>query len=96
MACKLLISNYSLQDFFSALVMKLQPCICVSGDYVFYDGEYGTKMYFVKKGEAHVIKDTMVVAKFRDTGYFGEVALLMDQPRSADVKAREALTPAIN
>ena len=38
------------QDFFDALVIKLQPCICVSGVYVFYDGEAGNKMYFVKHG----------------------------------------------
>ena len=29
------------RDFFKALVMKLQPCICVAGDYVFKLGEKG-------------------------------------------------------
>merc|ERR1712167_346419 len=41
-------------DFFDALVIKLQPCICVAGVYVFYDGEPGNKMYFIKHGMAEV------------------------------------------
>ena len=40
------------KDFFKALVMKLQPCICVAGDYVFRYGEKGDRMYFVKRGMA--------------------------------------------
>ena len=27
------------REFFDALVIKLQPCICVAGDYVFYEGD---------------------------------------------------------
>ena len=38
-------------------MIKLQPCICVSGVYVFYDGEAGNKMYFVKHGMAEVLKN---------------------------------------
>ena len=37
-------------DFYLSLVTKLQPCICVTGDYVFYAGDQGTRMYFVKVG----------------------------------------------
>ena len=36
------------KDFFKALVMKLQPCICVAGDHVFKFGEKSDRMYFVK------------------------------------------------
>ena len=43
------------RDFFDALVIKLQPCICTSGVYVFYDGEADNKMYFVKHGMAEVV-----------------------------------------
>ena len=43
------------RDFYTSLVTKLQPCICVSGDYVFYAGDRGTRMYFVKRGTAEVI-----------------------------------------
>ena len=32
------------REFFEALVSKLVPCICVSGDYVFYEGEIGSRM----------------------------------------------------
>ena len=33
------------RDFFKALVMKLQPCICVADDFVFRYGEKGDRMY---------------------------------------------------
>ena len=54
------------REFFDALVIKLQPCICVAGDYVFYDGEVGNKMYFVKRGMAEVVKASKVVFSFRE------------------------------
>lgn len=75
------------QDFFDALVIKLQPCICVSGVFVFYDGEAGNKMYFVKHGMAEVLKNCKVVYTFKEGDYFGEIALLSEMPRTADVRA---------
>ena len=37
-------------DFIKALVMNLQPAICVASDYVFCEGEDGDTMYFLKRG----------------------------------------------
>ena len=59
-------------EFFDALVIKLQPCICVADVYVFYDGEPGNKMYFVKHGMAEVVKNDRVVFTFKEGDYFGE------------------------
>ena len=70
-----------------AIVMKLKPSICVGGDYVCYEGEAAENMYFIKQGILQVIKDGRVVYTFEEGGYFGEIALLCDQPRSADVRA---------
>ena len=67
--------------------MKLQPCICVAGDYVFYAGEVGYSMYFVKRGLAEVVKEDRVLHRFKEGDYFGEIALLSDTPRTADIRA---------
>ena len=75
------------REFFEALVSKLQPCICVAGDFVFYEGEVGSRMYFIKRGIAQVGKGNTIFATFKEGDYFGEVALLTDQPRTASVIA---------
>ena len=75
------------RGFFEALVSKLQPCICVAGDFVFYEGELGSRMYFIKRGVAQVGKGDQICATFKEGDYFGEVALLTDQPRTASVIA---------
>ena len=76
------------RDFFKALVMRLQPCICVAGDHVFKYGEKGDRMYFVKRGMAEVL-DRLGngIHSFKEGDYFGEIALLSDSPRTADVRA---------
>ena len=48
--------------FFEALVCKLQPCICIAGDYVFYKGELGASMYFMRRGVAEVCSQGVVLA----------------------------------
>ncbi len=73
-------------DFYHAVVMKLQPAICTAGDYVFYRGESGERMYFIKRGRVQVMHGETVVHTFLDDGYFGEIALIADTPRTADVK----------
>ena len=76
------------KDFFKALVMKLSPCICVAGDFVFRYGEKGDRMYFVKRGMAEVLnREGKGIYTFKEGEYFGEIALLSDTPRSADVRA---------
>ena len=76
------------RDFFTSLVTKLQPCICVAGDFVFYAGDTGSRMYFVKRGTAEVMDSKgTVLHTFKEGDYFGEMALLTDKPRTADVKA---------
>ena len=42
-------------------------------------------MYFIRKGRVQVLLNGAVVHSFDDSGYFGEIALMTDEPRSADV-----------
>ena len=36
--------------------MKLVPAICIGGDHLFYEGDPGDRMYFVKRGLLQVLK----------------------------------------
>ena len=75
------------KDFFNVLVTKLQPCICISGDHVFYAGDVGKRMYFVKRGAVEVRLNDTVIKTLNEGDYFGETALLTSQPRTADICA---------
>src|SRR5690349_24510374 len=50
-------------------------------------GEAGREFIVVVKGEAEVRRDGTVVATRGPGTFFGEIALLLDQPRNASVTA---------
>jgi putative ABC transport system ATP-binding protein len=56
-------------------------------------GDHGDKFYVIAEGRAQIIIDsdsgTRVVASVEPGGFFGEVALLKDQPRNATVRSTE-------
>ena len=51
------------------------------------EGETGETMYFLEEGEALATVNGKVVREYTRGDFFGEIALLMDQPRKASVKA---------
>ena len=69
--------------------MKLTPAMFTPGDFVFREGEVGHNMYFLSRGNVEVLSErtNQVYATITEGGYFGEVALLMDSPRNASVRA---------
>ena len=75
--------------FIKEIVMKLTPAMFTPGDYVFREGEIGHNMYFISRGSVEILseKSGQVFASISEGGYFGEIALLMDSPRNASVKA---------
>lgn len=74
---------------------RLQICDVVKthlfkeGDKICTQGEIGTRFFILSEGEADAIKNGQNVLEYRQSGsYFGELSLLKDCPRQADIVAK--------
>ncbi len=61
------------------------------GDFVFKEGEKGKSFYIIKEGTAIVKKSNNVIAVLKPGDFFGEMALVDEETRSANVIAGESL-----
>lgn len=85
-------------DLFKAHVgSALTPQFFPPGEVVFHEGEVGSEMYFLVRGTLEVVgtnKTTGEEVVFKEMGegsYFGELALVLNQPRSATIRAKTHL-----
>lgn len=71
------------------MALELRPVVFTPGDYIFRAGQYGRHMYFISRGSVEIVAadGQTVVNTLRDGDFFGELALLFSQPRSASVRA---------
>ncbi|PNW74512.1 hypothetical protein CHLRE_12g493250v5 [Chlamydomonas reinhardtii] len=74
------------------LVDAFQEEAFVAGARVIMEGDVGDKFYIIKEGEAQVIQGDREVNRLFRSDFFGEQALLQDEPRKATVRA---LTPLV-
>jgi len=71
-----------------AVARLLKPRFALPGEYLVRRGEHGDAMYFIASGQVAVVVAGKAEALKLDAGsFFGELALLSHQPRSADVHA---------
>ena len=77
------------EEFISALALRLKPAVYMPKDYIIKKGETGDEMYFISHGDVQVVAEDgqTVYATLSDGAFFGEMALVMDSPRSASIRA---------
>lgn len=63
-------------------VLSLEP-----GDYVFREGDSGNEIYLILQGAASVVKQEVDIASLRKGDLFGEMVLLKDKLRKADIRS---------
>ncbi|MCH8031646.1 MAG: cyclic nucleotide-binding domain-containing protein [Bacteroidetes bacterium] len=88
-----LIKNVPLFDaasdaFVRDVALNLESFVALPGDFVVRVGETGREMYFLSRGTVEVVAgDGTIMNTLSDGDFFGEIALFLDQPRTASVRA---------
>jgi glucose-6-phosphate 1-dehydrogenase len=75
--------------FLHSLSLMLKPDVFAPGDYIIRKGDTGSEMFFIVRGEVEALTDgDKVVGTLREGDFFGEIALLLSQPRTASIRAK--------
>lgn len=77
------------KNFMREIAFHLQPIILMPGDYICREGDVGSEMYFLLKGNLSVYVDNSPdsIRTLEDGDFFGEIALFKNIRRTASVKA---------
>ncbi len=78
-------------ELIRAIALELRPVIFTPGDTIMRAGEPGREMYFISRGSVEVVSadGNTVFATLTAGNFVGEMALVLDQPRAASVRAVE-------
>ena len=75
--------------FLNQVSIALRPRVALAGDVIIKKGDPGSEMYLICRGEVEVLDGQgQVIRTQREGDIFGEVALLLSEPRTATVRAR--------
>ncbi|CAD7933925.1 unnamed protein product [Amoebophrya sp. A120] len=77
-----------------AILLALKDEICLPGDYICKEGDEGTGMYFLLKGELIVSSKGETLAVLQKGQFFGDLSLLTGLRRTASVRANTFCTLA--
>ncbi|PKL75907.1 MAG: hypothetical protein CVV27_12950 [Candidatus Melainabacteria bacterium HGW-Melainabacteria-1] len=78
------------REVLELLAEHLKPLGCEAGAMLLHQDELGSDMFFLAEGEVEVLKQgsDKPVATLGPGNLFGEVALILSEPRSASVRAK--------
>ncbi|KAI9326481.1 hypothetical protein DFJ73DRAFT_965112 [Zopfochytrium polystomum] len=76
------------RDFVRTLANAMQSRLYNANEYVIRKGEIGKAMFFVQRGEVHVISEDeeTVYNVLREQSFFGEIGVLFSVPRTASCR----------
>jgi CRP-like cAMP-binding protein len=91
--------NLSKRDL-SALFNLIHDRSYIKGEYIFHQGDPGIGLYIIREGEVKIERkldsaETISLAKFKSGDFFGELALLDDEKRSASAIAESDVKLAV-
>lgn len=91
--CKVKLLKRLPKDELPALAKQATEVLFKPGESIITQGEEGSDFYMIKKGTADVEINGKTVASLKAGDYFGENALLRNEPRNATIKAtKEVVT----
>lgn len=64
-------------EVMNALCRKVQPMTTVAGQEIIREGDTGSEMYMVIKGEVEVLQDGMRLGFLAEGAFFGEIPVLL-------------------
>ncbi len=75
-------------QFLNALILLLKPVIYAAGEAIVRSGEPGSEMYIISRGAVEVLDNSgKAIAQMKEGNFFGEISLLLSEPRNATVRA---------
>ena len=69
-----------------AIIGMIQMEYFAAEHVIFEKGDAGDIMYIIKRGQVQVLRDNTILAVLHDGQFFGEMALVSDEPRNATIK----------
>lgn len=79
-------------DALASIAERTQELELPAGRPIVHQGEIGTGFFLITSGRARVVRDDELLARLGPGDFFGELSLLDQQPRSAQVVADEPTT----
>ncbi len=75
--------------FIREIALEMHSVVFTPGDFILRAGEPGGDMYFINRGRVEVLgpDGRTIYDVLGDGDYFGEIALVLHQPRTASVRA---------